>query len=99
MPHFEHSNLRVSNSFDDPGVTPAKAIRIPHLGQRGRSNASIIEGGGFVMAETNDVELRNIRSSQAGWQEGSGSLRQGVEAAHQPLTLSDSIFLKWERLP
>jgi hypothetical protein len=45
------------------GATPAKAIRTPHLGQRGRSNASIIEGGGFVMAETNDVELRNFMSA------------------------------------
>jgi hypothetical protein len=82
VPHFEHSNLRVSNSFDDPGVTPAKAIRTPHLGQRGRSNASIIEGGGFVMAETNDVELRNIRRPQAGWQESSASLRHRVSKAH-----------------
>ena len=81
-------------------MTSAKAIRIPHLGQRGRSNASIIEGGGFVMAETNDVELRNIRRPQAGWQESSASLRHRVlEAAYQPLTLSDSIFLKLERLP
>ena len=42
-------------------------------------------------------------SAQARWQESSASLRHRagapVEAAHQPLTLSDTIFLKWERLP
>jgi hypothetical protein len=63
VPHFEHSNLRVSNSFDNPGATPAKANRTPHSGQRGRSSASIIEGGGFVMAETNDVELGNFMTA------------------------------------
>jgi hypothetical protein len=98
VPHFEHSNLRVSNSFDDPGASPAKAMRTPHLGQRGRSNASIIEGGGFVMAETIDVELRNFISAQTRWQESSASFRHPIgapaEAAHQPLTLSGTIFLK-----
>ena len=98
MPHVEHSNLRVSNSSDDPGATPAKAIRTPHLGQRGRSNASIIEGGGFVMAETNDVELGNFMRAETPWQESSASyvVTSGapIEGACEPLTLSGMIFLK-----
>lgn len=49
-PYFEQSNFRVSNSLDGPGCTPAKAIRIPHLGQRRRYSASMIEGGGLGMA-------------------------------------------------
>jgi hypothetical protein len=58
--HFKQSNFLVSKSSDGSGSIPANAIRFPHLGQRGRSNASIIEGGGLGIGKPGQYAKRYI---------------------------------------